>query len=449
MQNLKDYCSSKEENNIIIRKLIILIDEKINKQVNLIIHAPVFQALEASWRGIAMLMNATQNDHDIHIKLFNMSAKALAKDMEHAVDFDQSALFRKMYSEEFDQAGGQPYGLVIADYYFSHKPQKDIPDSISVLAELAKIGASAFCPIITSINASFFGIDNFSEIQVPFKISDLLQQSEYTRWKQLRDYEETRYLGFTLPKIRMRKPYNADGIKIKNRFFKEETTTHQHYLWGNACYAFAYAVIKSYKETGWFSDIRGMNQEINHGGMVDIYRDFFRTDENDLIPKIATEYAITDFQEKVFSDAGFIALRDNRVIEKGIFYSSQSLQKPRRYSTKTGTVNAKISSMLHYVLCASRFAHYIKVIMRDRVGSFLSVKECELFLDKWIHQYRAQNTDLTPEARAKYPLTHAKIKVHELPGLPGKYYCEMHLKPQYQIDDIESQLKLVTSVNLT
>lgn len=433
----------------LISTLIAEIDEKINRQLNLILHHPYLQRLEASWRGIAMVVDAAHGEKLINIKILNMSAKALAKDIEHAVDFDQSILFKKIYNEEYDQPGGLPFGLLIADYYFSHKPESDIPDGVSLLAELAKIGANAFCPIITGISPEFFGIDCFSEIHVPFKITDLIQQAGYIRWKKLRELEDSRFLGCVLPRIRMRKPYNAHVTRITNRFFKETVVNHDDYLWGNASYGYACVAIQSFKETGWFSDIRGMHHELASGGLVHGYRDHYDTDELKLIAKCATEYAITDAQEKTFSEAGFIALRDNRFIEKSIFYSSQSLQDPKRYTTKAGTVNAKISSMLHYVLCASRFAHYIKVIVRDKVGSFMSPKECELFLEKWLHHYRAQNTDLTPEARAKYPLTQAKIKVKELPGLPGKFNCTMYLKPHYQIDDIESQLKLVTQVKLT
>lgn len=433
---------------ILIKRLIAEIDEKINSQVNLILHHSAFQRLEATWRGIAMVINTAQGDKTIQVKIFNMSAKALAKDLEHAVDFDQSTLFKKIYNEEYDQPGGLPFGLLVGDYYFSHKPTKDMPDGLSILTELAKIGAAAFCPIVTAIAPAFFGIDRFSEIQVPFKIDDLIQQKEYIRWKKLRELEESRYLGCVLPRIRMRKPYNAHVARITNRFFKENLIEHDDYLWGNASYAYACVAIQSFKETGWFSDIRGMNPTLGNGGLVDAYRDYYVTDEHEVMAKSATEYAITDAQERIFSDAGFMALRDNRFIERSIFYSSQSLQNPKRYTTKVGTVNAKISSMLHYVLCASRFAHYIKVIVRDKVGSFMSPKECELFLEKWLHRYRAQNTDLTPEARAKYPLTQAKIKVKELPGLPGKFNCIMYLKPHYQIDDIESHLKLVTQVKL-
>jgi len=432
----------------LITKLISLIDEKINNQLNIILHHSALQRLEASWRGLVLVVNAAHDEKNIHIKILNMSAKALDKDIEHAVDFDQSALFKKIYNEEFDQPGGLPFGLLIADYYFSHKPEPDISDSITTLSELSKIAASAFCPIITSVSSAFFGINNFSEIQIPFKIDDLIRQAEYTRWNKLREVEESRFLAFVLPRIRMRKLYNTHVIRADNRFFKEEVFKHDDYLWGNAAYAYACVAIQSFKETGWFSDIRGMNHELGNGGLFQGHRDYLVTDENNIIAKCASEYAITDAQEKIFSDAGFIALRDNRYIERSVFYSSQSLQKPKRYTTKSGTVNAKISSMLHYVLCASRFAHYIKIIIRDKVGSFISAKECELFLEKWLHNYRAQNTDLTPQARTKYPLTQAKIKIKESPGLPGKFTCVMYLKPHYQIDDIESQLKLITQVKL-
>ena len=429
-------------------KLIQHIDAVINKQINIILHNSLLQKLEASWRGLLLLLNAREDDTSTVIKILNISAKVLAKNIEHAVDFDQSALFKKIYEQEFDQPGGQPFGLIIADYYFNHNIQPDIPDCIYLLRELAKIASSAFCPIVVGIAPNFFGINSFSEIQIPFQVKDLLQQKEYERWKQIRIEEDSHYLGLVLPRIRMRPLYQAITSSAHNRFFTESAEHHDDYLWGNASYAFACTVITSYRETGWFSDMRGIHQKDSKGGVVDIYRDYYSTDEDNLIAKNATEYAITDTQEKILSEAGFIVLKDNRYLEKAIFYNMQTLQQPIKFTTKTGTVNASLSSLLHYVLCVSRFAHYIKMILRDRIGGFSSARECELFLDSWLHQYRAQNTTLTRDVRTKYPLREAKVKVTENKSMPGKYHCIMHLKPQYQIDEIELQFRLITQVKL-
>jgi len=410
--------------------LIFLIDEKINNQVNHILHAAPLQRLEASWRGVERLLVIAGDEKSIIVKLLNVNEKTLMKDIERAVDFDQSTIFNKIYSEEFDQPGGQPYGLVIADYYFSHRVKRNMPDSIGLLQALAKIAASAFCPIVGGIAPSFFGIDNFSEIPMPLKIDDLMLQDEYVRWQQICHEEDMRFIGLTLPKVRMRALHH-----------KETAIKHEDYLWGNACYLFAGMVIKSFKETGWFADMRGMQ-------VTEFYREYTKIDEQQLIAKTMTEYELTDSQEKTLSDAGFLVAKDCRYATASTFYHCPSIQKLKKNYKSIGYNNAKLSSMLHYILCVSRFAHTIKVIIRDSIGRFNSAKECELFLDRWLHQYRAQNTDLTPAIKAKYPLTTAKVKVNELIGMPGKYHCKMYLQPHYQIDNIESQFKLTTELKL-
>ena len=246
----------------------------------------------------------------------------------------------------------------------------------------------------------------------------------------------------------MRQPYNSDGVKMRNRFFKEEVISHSDYLWGNASYAYGCVVIRSFIESGWFADIRGFNPTVNQGNAVTLEREYFHTDQFELMPKMSVEYAITDQQEKVFHDAGFIALRDHRLIEKSVFYSSQSLHQPERYSTKAGQSNARLSSMLHYVFCVSRFAHAIKIIMRDKVGKFITPEACESYLLSWIRKYYAASQSISSEAKARYPLSDANITLVERQSSPGKYFCTIHLKPHYQLDDIQSYLKLVTSVKV-
>lgn len=433
-------------NNHRIEHLIAIIDDCINRQVNQIIHHLSFQRLESAWRGLYMLIEAASNSQYIIIRFLNETYHELNKDLSQAVEFDQSQLFKKVYTAEFDHPGGQPFGLIIGNYYFSHKPQAGANDSVDMLNQISKIAAASFAPFIAGVNPNLFGLDSFTEIKIPFQLDDVFRLTEYRRWKQLRKEEDIRYLGLVLPSILMRVPYNSNGVKLQNRFFKEEIVTHSDYLWGNASFAYGCVVIRSFIETGWFSDIRGYNPSVNQGGAAMLIRDYFNTDQYGFMPKVSVEYAFTDRQEKILNDAGLLALRDHRMIEKAVFYSSQSLHEPSHNSTKAGEVNAMISSMLHYVLCVSRFVHYIKIIMRDKVGKFVQREECERYLLNWLKKYCAANRGILSESKARYPLSDANVTLQEQRNIPGQYYCTIHIKPHYQLDNAQSYLKLVTHV---
>jgi type VI secretion system protein ImpD len=426
----------------LIGHVIALIDQHINSLVNNILHHPDLQNLEARWRGLFMLINEISDNQRIVIKVLNISYLELNKDVTNAIEFDQSQIFKKVYAEEYGQPGGLPYGLLIGDYYFSHKPISGVRDGMELLAGIAQIAAAAFVPFITSIMPSFFGLNECTEFQVPLQVDDILKLPEYHRWNRLRKEEDSRFLGITLPRILLRNPYNADGIKTTQRFFKEEIHRHNDYLWGNACYAFARVVIQCFKETGWFADIRGK-------GMIELIQNYFTTDKKGLVPKCPIEYQFTDSQEKLLSEAGFLVLRYNRMLEKGVFYSSQSLQKPANLTTQAGTTNIKLAAMLHYILCASRFAHYIKVITRDKLGKFLSAKDCEHYLAKWLQKYCSATQSESEITGARYPLNAAQVEVQEQQGSAGKYYCIIHLKPQYQLDAMEASLKLITDIKIS
>ena len=364
----------------LIQRLIGKIDYDINQQVNAILHHSEFQKMESAWRGVLMVVDAAAGDKKVVVRLLNISLRELYKDMTTAIEFDQSQLYKKVYSNEFDQPGGEPYGLIVGNYTFSHKPTKDVPDPVSLLHNVAKVAASAFTPFVAAASPHIFGIDCFSELKVPFKMDDIFKTLEYQRWKGLQQQEETRYLGLVLPRMLMRRPYNANGVKTEHRFFKEEAFKHDDYLWGNAAFAFACVSIESFSTTGWFADIKGFDPEYRTGGVINLLRDFDGTDRREHFGKYAVEYALTDKQEKTLSDSGFIPLKDNPMIKRGIFYNVQSVQMAKRYASEAGSANAKISGMLHYIMCANRFAHYIKVIVRDKIGGFMNASDCEDFL---------------------------------------------------------------------
>jgi type VI secretion system protein ImpD len=445
-------CVNKNEKanlRFVLQRLIAQLDNCLNAQVNCVLHHPDFQALESRWRGLALLTNTAHKNKQVKIRMLSVSYEAANQDVINAPDIEQSQLFRKIYSDEFDHPGGEPYGLLIGDYFISHKTVSGARDGIEFLRYMARITSSCFVPFVTSIDASFLGLNNFSEFKHTHKLADLFNSQAYQRWQQLRHDEHAHFLGLTLPAILMRKPYNQNGIKLEHRFFKEVCVKHKDYLWGNACFAYATSVIQSYLDSGWFTQMRGVKTKNYHGGQVNVIRNQLSLLPNaKLFSTISTETLVLDAQEKQFSEYGFIALRDHLLEERSVFYSSQSVKQPKKFTHNQKTVNHKLNAMLHYVLCASRFAHYIKVIMRDKLGAFTTAEECEYFISQWLNNYCAATQGQSIEALAKQPLQAAQVIVKSLPGRVGHYVCEMNISPHSQFDDMQSQLTLVTKVKL-
>lgn len=424
------------------------LDRLLNRQLNRVIHHEAFQGLESAWRGLEFLVSAVTKPQRAKIRFLHLPLKALSKELSNSSDFEQSLLFKKIYTEELDSPGGEPFGILVGDYYFSHKPDNTVSDPMGCLEELAKISAAAFVPFITSVGPAFFGLGSFTQMPTTLNLERLFQTQEYHRWHRLRQSDNAHFLGLTLPRILMRKPYGKGTFSAKHRLFKEETQQHNDYLWGNACYAYAAVVMKSYEQSGWFMNIRGASVGQDSPSMFEMPRDHFKSDKYQIMPKIVTECLVTDKQEKQFNDAGFIAVRDHHTAEKSVFYSSQSVKLPLRNQVTLTQANAKINAMLHYVLCASRFAHYIKVIIRDKVGSFTNVEACETYVSRWLSNYCSAANSQSLEAISKTPLTQADVSISEVAGSPGKFYCNMAISPHSQFDDIQSQLKLVTNVRM-
>lgn len=430
----------------LIQRAIVQIDTLINRQLDLILHHPRFQQLEASWRGLAYLVEQASeiNDKKIKLKVLSLSWRELSKDLSRAVEFDQSQFFNKIYNSEFGQPGGEPFGLLIGDYYISHRSQKNSAvNDITVLQNIAKVAAAAFVPFIASAAPSLFGLDDFSEFERLYDLEKTFQQSEYYQWKALRDDEDARFVGLVLPQILLRMPYNHDlAVNYKIRFAENAALSSQNYLWGNAVYCFAAVAARAFSCTGWFTEILGSREKSGLGGTVELTRHAFPTEPRHKAIKYLTNVCMTDRKEKLLSDFGFIALAEDQYARTATFYACPSLQKPKKYDRMAATKNANLSSMLHYILCVSRFAHYIKIIARDKIGSFATVLDCQHYLQAWIHQYTTANTDLSDELKAKYPLKEAKVQVYESKGNPGKYLCTVHLCPHYQFDQIETFLEL-------
>ncbi|HWV16205.1 MAG TPA: type VI secretion system contractile sheath large subunit [Cellvibrio sp.] len=444
------YLCSTDDIVIAIHRSISVIDEKINDQLNCIIHHKALQKLEASWRGLWHLVNQADGNRNIKIRYLDISWAEVVKDIERALDFDQSQLFQKIYNDEYGIAGGEPYGAIIGDYEISHKRSKDHPyNDIATLNGIAEVAAAAFSPFIASVSSEMFGLDDFSTLGMPLNLDTIFSQDEYIAWRALRDKSDSRFVGLTMPRTLMREPYRTQPGSYKGLYFyeKNEGRDNSGYLWGNACYAFAGILIREFANVGWFGHIRGVPRDQIGGGILTNFPSVsFTTERKDIIYKPITDVLVTDTLERELSDLGFIPLCQCYDTPYAAFYSNQSLQYPNRLMARGSEINAKLSAMLQHVLCASRVAHYIKVMIRDKIGSFVTPDECEAFLSKWLFKYTTGREDLEWEEQARYPLREASVKVSEHPAKPGQYLCVIHLVPHYQLDNMVSALELVTEL---
>ncbi|MDH5407554.1 MAG: type VI secretion system contractile sheath large subunit [Gammaproteobacteria bacterium] len=433
-----------------IHRTIATLDEHINEQLNEIIHHEKFQKLEASWRGLWYLAVQAEGATNIKIKVLDASWTDVVKDISRALEFDQSHLFHKVYSEEYGTPGGEPYGVLIGDYEISHRISKKHPhDDISVLAGLAQIAAAAFSPFVAAASSELFGLDDFAGLGLPLNLDSIFTQTEYIKWRSLRDQIDSRFVGLTVPRILMRCPYRKTPGSYKGIHFHEthKDETHSGYLWGNAAYGFAGILIREFANVGWFGHIRGVpRNHVSGGVLTTLPVDVFETDSSDIAYKPVTEVMITDTVERELSDLGFMPLCQCYDLPFAAFYNNQSIQKPKKMDNRDATANAKLSAMLQHVLCGSRIAHYIKVIIRDKVGSFITAEECEGYLREWLFKYTTGREDLEWEEQARYPLREANVKVREHPSKPGQYLCVIHMRPHYQLDQMVSELELITEL---
>lgn len=426
------------------------IDHRVNDQLNVIIHNSSFQKLESSWRGLWYLASQTDGVKNAKLKVLDITWGEIARDISKAMEFDQSHLFQKIYSDEYGMPGGEPYGVIIGDYEIRHKSSKSHPhDDVSTLEGLALICAAAFSPFISGAAPELFGLDHFSDLRLPLNLQAIFAQSEYVRWRSMRTNPNTRFIGLTLPHTLMRLPYRTTPGSYKGVFFyeKHSVTPHNNYLWGNAAYAFGGVLIREYGNVGWFGHIRGVPRDQLGGGLVtNLPCDAFSTDPEGTVPKPVTDVVITDTLEREISNLGFVPLCQCYGTPFVAFYSNPSIQNVKRLNTKADEINAKLSAMLQHVLCASRVAHYIKVIIRDKIGSFVTARDCEDFLRKWLFKYTMGGDDLEWESQARYPLREAQVQVEEHREKPGHYQCKIHLVPHYQADQMMSELELITEL---
>jgi type VI secretion system protein ImpC len=437
---LKGTVTIAADTEAMINARIAQIDALLSTQINEILHHPDFQRLEGSWRGLKYLLNNTETGEQLKIKVFNVSKKDLLKDLQKAPEFDQSALFKKVYEEEFGVYGGTPFGALIGDYEFGRSGQ-----DIELLEKLAQVAAAAHAPFIGGTAPDMLNLESFTQLDAPRDLAKVFDTTDYAKWKSFRQSDDARYVALALPRILIRQPYGADGVPVEAFQYEERVdgSDHSKYTWANAAWALGARITQSFANYGWCATIRG----VESGGMVEgLPVHNFRTDSGDVAMKCPTETPISDRREKELADLGFAPLVHAKGTDYAVFFSVQSAQKPKVYDNDAATANARISAQLPYIFAVSRFAHYLKAMMRDKIGGFATRDEIQRYLNNWILGYAIANDDVGFEMKARHPLKEARIEVQEIPGKPGAYRAVAFLRPHFQLDELTMSMRLVAEL---
>jgi type VI secretion system protein ImpC len=426
-----------------IQAIVAEIDRKLSEQVNEILHHEEFQKLEGSWRGLHYLVNNTETDTMLKIRVMNVTKKDLQKTLKRfkGASWDQSPVFKKLYEEEYGQLGGEPYACVVTDFYFDHSPQ-----DVETLGELGKIGAACHAPVITAAAPTLFGMETWQELGNPRDLAKIFSTPEYAAWRSLRDSEDSRYIGMALPRFLARRPYGAKSEPVEEFDFEEETNgpDASKYTWANSAYAMAVNINRSYKLYGWCSRIRG----IEAGGAVEgLPTHTFPTDDGGVDMTCPTEIGISDRREAELARSGFMPLIHKKNTDLAAFIGAQSLQKPGVFDDPDATANANLAARLPYLFATCRFAHYLKCIVRDKIGSFKSSTDMQKWLQKWITQYvDGDPQHSSEEVKARKPLAAAEVLIEEDPSNPGYYNSKFFLRPHYQLEGLTVSLRLVSKL---
>ncbi len=420
------------------------LDRMISDQLSAIMHTPAFQKLEQSWTGLHYLVRSTATGPSLKIRLLNASKRELVRDFQSALEFDQSTIFKKVYEEEFGTFGGSPYAALLGDFEISRQPE-----DIYFIEQMSHLAAAAHAPFISAASPELFGLESYGDLGKPRDLAKVFDTVEYAKWKAFRESEDARYVGLTLPRFLGRLPFNpVDGTTVEGFNFVEDVDGRDHhkYLWCNAAYAFGARLTKAHEEFGWCAAIRG----VEGGGLVDnLPTHTFKTDEGEVALKCPTEVAITDRREKELSDLGFISLVHCKNTAYAAFFGAQSAQKAMRYSSEAANANAVLSSQLQYIFAVSRIAHYMKAMMRDKIGSFAAASDVEDFLNRWLMKYVLLDDNASQEQKAQFPLREASVQVSEMPGRPGVFRAVSFLRPHFQLDELTVSLRLVAELPQT
>ena len=419
---------------------IAALDQLLSDQINEVLHHPALQALEATWRGLHYLTHRAETGPTLKIKVLNSTKRDLVRDMRTSPDFDQSQLFRQVYEEEFGTFGGSPFSCLVAGFEFGKSAE-----DIFLLDQLSRLGAAAHAPVITAADPSLFGLTSFADINRPRDLSKLFDTADYVKWRSLRDSDDARYLGMVIPHVLGRLPYSPEQHPVEQFNFVEEigNDSHNSYLWMNAAYVYAANLADAFSKHGWLAAIRG----VEGGGLVtDLPVHAFQTHEGSIANKCPTEVALTDRLEKQLSDLGFMGLVHCKNTDYAAFFSGQSVQRPKTYANEGANANARLSVQLPYVFAVSRIAHYLKAMVRDKIGSFASRKSLEEALNQWLTQYVLLDDTANQDAKARYPLREARVEVVESRHRPGTYKAAVFLRPHFQLDELTISLRLVTDL---
>jgi type VI secretion system protein ImpC len=426
-----------------IEAIVAEIDAKLTEQVNQIIHHADYQQLESAWRGLHFLVNNSDTDEMLKIRVMDISKKDLSKTLRKykGTAWDQSPLFKKLYEEEYGQFGGEPYGCLIGDYHFDHSPK-----DVEILGEMSKIAAAAHAPFLTGADPALMQMDGWDELANPRDLTKIFQTPEYAAWRSLRESEDARYLGLAMPRFLGRHPYGAKTDPVEEFAFEEDTsdTNADQYCWINAAYAMARNINRSFSEYGWCSRIRG----VESGGTVDnLPTHTFPSDDGGVDMKCPTEIAISDRRESELAKNGLMPLIHRKNTDTAAFIGAQSLQKPAQYDDPDASANANLSARLPYLFATCRFAHYLKCIVRDKVGSFSDRESMQEWLQDWISNYVDFNEEnSSDEVKARKPLASAEVVVEEVEGNPGYYSSKFFLRPHYQLEGLSVSLRLVSKL---
>jgi type VI secretion system protein ImpC len=425
---------------MMINARIAQIDHLISLQLSEVMHHADFQKLEGSWRGLRHLVFGSETSSMLKIRVMNASKKELLRDLQRAPEFDQSALFKKVYEEEYGVFGGAPFGALIGDYEFGKHPE-----DTELLERISQVAAAAHAPFISGTDPTMLNLEAWTNLDAPRDLGKIFDTTEYAKWKSFRQSEDSRYVGLCLPRTLGRLPYGKDTKPVEAFNYEEgvDGTDHKKYLWMNAAFSFGTRLTESFAKYGMCVAIRG----VEGGGLVEgLPTHNFYTDEGDVVMKCPTEVPITDRREKELSDLGFIPLVHCKGTDYAAFFAAQSSQKAKLYDSDSANANARLSTQLPYIMAVSRFAHYLKAMMRDKIGSFMSREQAETFLNRWITNYVTPDDSASQAAKAARPLREARVDVVEIPGKPGCYRAVAFLRPHFQLDELTVSLRLVAEL---
>lgn len=430
-----------------IERAVALLDQRLSEQLNEIVHDPKFLKLEGSWRGLHYLVMNSETGTMLKIRMMNLSKRELNRDLTRAVEFDQSLMFRKIYENEFGTPGGEPFGAIIGDYEWTNHP-----DDIETLRLMSNVSAAAFAPFISAAGAGLMGFERWTELSRPRDLAKIFDTVEYLKWRGFRDSEDSRFVSLVMPRVVARLPYGARTKPIDEFAYEEAPIDaagqplpmdHDHYCWMNAAFVMGTRLTDAFSKYGFCTAIRGAEG----GGKVDnLPQHIFMSDDGDMDAKCPTEIGITDRREYELSNLGFLPLCHYKNHDYAVFFGAQTAQKPKEYDRPDATANARISARLPYIMATGRFAHYLKIMARDKIGSFMEAEDCQAWLNRWITNYVNTNENAGAESKARYPLREAKVEVQAIPGRPGAYNAVAYLRPWLQMEELTASLRMVARI---